>query len=238
MHDTLRYLGMDPVLRSGCHDWITFHQWYAYDERWVLPLSHDEVVHGKGSLLDKMWGDYHQRLAQLRLLLGYQVAVPGRILLFQGGEFGMGPEWNYEQSLPWYESEQPERQGLRRFLAAALACYRSEGALHRLDDQRQGFAWVDVENRAESLLAFMRKSYDAPQVLVACNFTPVARSDYPLWVDQEGDWSLILDSDAVAFGGTQTEAEAQTRAWRHDDGRICLRVHLPALSIRFWRAPG
>ncbi len=235
MHDTLRFLSQDPVMRPGSHEWITFHQWYAYDERWVLPLSHDEMVHGKGSLLDKMFGDYGQRLAQLRMLLGYQIAIPGRPLLFQGGEFGQGSEWNYLESLNWDEAEQAQRQGVQAFLAAALQCYRNEAALHELDDQRQGFCWVDVENRAESILAFRRSAHEAPDVLVACNFTPIDRHDYPLCVPQEGEWELILDS--TYLGGDQAAAERYNTAIKQPDGRAMLRVGLPGFGIRFWRAP-
>jgi 1,4-alpha-glucan branching enzyme len=201
MHDTLRYLDQDPVMRAGVHDWITFHQWYAYDERWVLPLSHDEVVHGKHSLIDKMPGDYIQRLAQLRLLYAWQAAIPGRPLLFMGAEFGQGHEWAWQRGLDWHEAELDERRGLGRCLAAALACYRDQAALYRADDSRDGFSWADVENRQESILAFLRHAPDAAPVLAVFNFTPVARSIYPIGVPAAGPWRVLLSTTAAEFGG-------------------------------------
>ncbi|MFW5751266.1 MAG: 1,4-alpha-glucan branching protein GlgB [Planctomycetota bacterium] len=241
MHDTLRYLSQEPVMRVGCHDWITFHQWYAYDERWVLPLSHDEVVHGKGSLLDKMSGEYAHKLAQLRLLYGYQAAVPGRPLLFQGAEIGQGREWNWEHSVDWHEGEESERQGLCRWVGAAMGLYVSEPALHRHDDDREGFCWVDVENRRESLLAFLRRAPDAPDVLVVCNFTPVPRPSYPLGVPRRGTWEVLLNSDAAIYAGGGDGPDAGARIEAHDEPlgiwAGVIRVDLPAFGILLIRGP-
>ena len=241
MHDTLRYLHQDPVTRSACHDWITFHQWYAYDERWVLPLSHDEVVHGKGSLLDKMHGSYQQRLAQLRQLYAYQVAVPGRPLLFQGAEIGQGREWAWQRSVDWHEGGWDERQALCRWLSAVLSLYRSEVALHGHDDERDGFVWVDVENRNESLLAFLRRCPGAPDVLVVCNFTPVPRPGYALGVPRPGRWRVLLNSDAAIYGGQDDGPEAGQTIATIDQrpgiwsGVLCF--DLPAFGVLFLRGP-
>jgi 1,4-alpha-glucan branching enzyme len=239
MHDTLRYLAIDPVMRPGCHNWITFHQWYAYDDRWILPLSHDEVVHGKGSLLDKMHGDYWQKVAQLRLLYGYQVSVPGRPLLFQGAEFGQGREWSWERSLDWDEAREPLRAGLEHFLRAAIRLYRSEGALHARDDQRDGFQWVDCDNARESVLAFLRKAPEHRDILVACNFTPVPRMDYLLGVPKAGEWTVLLDSDERAFGGSGLVNARTVTAKAEGQGLFPARlaVHLPPLGIVFLRSP-
>jgi 1,4-alpha-glucan branching enzyme len=239
MHDTLRYLAQDPVMRPGCQEWITFHQWYAYDDRWVLPLSHDEVVHGKKSLLDKMSGDYWQRIAQLRLLFGYQVGVPGRPLLFQGAEFGQGREWAWNRSVDWGEGLEPLRRGLGEFLRAALRAYAEHPALYERDDHRDGFQWVDCENRQESVLAFLRKAPSAPDVLVACNFTPIARHGYRLGVPMPGRWHVILDSDAKEFGGSGIVNGEQLIADDHAHGvfRASVRVTLPPLGIVLLRAP-
>ena len=239
MHDTLRYLALDSLMRPGSHNLITFHQWYAYDDKWVLPLSHDEVVHGKKSLLDKMTGDWWQRMAHLRLLYGYQVAVPGRPLLFQGAEFGQGREWAWDKSVDWGEAQEPLRVGLGVFLAEALKLYGSEPALHLRDDHRDGFQWVDCENRSESVLAFLRKAPGHPDVLVACNFTPVPRHGYPFGVHVAGTWTRLLDSDEQRFGGGGVVNPAQIIA--RNEGRgifpATLRVELPPLGIVILRAP-
>jgi 1,4-alpha-glucan branching enzyme len=239
MHDTLRYLAQDPIMRPGCQEWITFHQWYAYDDRWVLPLSHDEVVHGKKSLLDKMAGDYWQRVAQLRLLYGYQVAVPGRPLLFQGAEFGQGREWAWDRRVDWGEGEEPLRRGLGDFLRAALRVYAAEPALHVRDDFRDGFQWVDCENRQESVLAFLRKAPGAPDVLVACNFTPQPRHRYALGVPVAGRWTVLLDSDHPRFAGSgvvnPTAVAAEARP--HGVFAATLTLDLPPLGLVLLRAP-
>jgi 1,4-alpha-glucan branching enzyme len=239
MHDTLRYLAQDPIMRPGCQEWITFHQWYAYDDRWVLPLSHDEVVHGKKSLLDKMAGDYWQRVAQLRLLYGYQVAVPGRPLLFQGAEFGQGREWAWDRQVDWAEGEEPLRRGLGDFLRAALRVYAAEPALHVRDDYRDGFQWVDCENRQESVLAFLRKAPGAPDILVACNFTPQPRHRYVLGVPASGRWTVILDSDHRRFAGSgvvnPSAVDAEARP--HGVFAATLILDLPPLGLVLLRAP-
>jgi 1,4-alpha-glucan branching enzyme len=239
MHDTLRYLAQDPVMRPGCQEWITFHQWYAYDDRWVLPLSHDEVVHGKKSLLDKMAGDYWQRVAQLRLLYGYQVAVPGRPLLFQGAEFGQGREWAWDRAVDWAEGEEPLRRGLGDFLRAALRVYAAEPALHARDDHRDGFQWVDCENRQESVLAFLRKAPGAPDVLVACNFTPHPRMGYALGVPRAGRWTVLLDSDDRRFAGSGVvnQPHVVAQAHRHGVFAATITLDLPPLGLVLLRAP-
>jgi 1,4-alpha-glucan branching enzyme len=229
MHDTLSFMALDPVMRSGSHDRITFHQWYAYDDKWVLPLSHDEVVHGKRSLIDKMPGDWWRKRAQLRLLFAWQAAVPGRPLLFQGAEFGMGREFDWTRSPDWDEAAEPDRRALTACLAEALGLYRSEPALHRRDDHRDGFRWIDCENRAESIVAFLRLAPGVRPVLAAYNFTPVPRPDYPLTVDGEGSWRVLLDTDAVRFGGAGFGSTGPLAARWEGDRRV-VRLHLPALA--------
>lgn len=239
MHDTLSYMARDPILRPGCHDRITFHQWYAYDDKWILPLSHDEVVHGKKSLLDKMSGDYWRRLAHLRLLYGWQVGIPGRILLFQGAEFGQGREWDWARRVDWHEAEEPQRAHVSRWLAAALRLYASEPALYARDDYRDGFQWVDCENRAESVLAFLRKAPHAPDILVVCNFTPIPRHAYVVGVPKAGSWTRLLESDHSDFGGSGVCNPNEVSAWSEQRGvfAACLRLDLPPLGIVFLRAP-
>ncbi len=239
MHDSLSYLAQDPVLRSGCHNRITFHQWYAYDDKWILPLSHDEVVHGKHSLIDKMPGDWWRKRAQLRLLLGYQVAVPGRKLLFQGGEFGQGREFAWDRAVDWHEADEPDRRGVTAFLAEALRLYRDLPALHRADDERQGFRWVDCNNAEESVIAFLRHAPGERDVLVACNFTPVPRPGYPFGVPAAGPWQILLNSDAPWFGGSgvgcATIAEAADLPHAGQPARMT--IDLPPLGIVFLAAP-
>ena len=240
MHDSLGYLAQDPVLRSGCHNRITFHQWYAYDDKWILPLSHDEVVHGKYSLIDKMPGDWWRRRAQLRLLLGYQVAVPGRKLLFQGGEFGQGREFAWDRSVDWAESREPERQGITAFLARCLELYRTEPALYARDDHRDGFRWVDCNNAAESILAFLRQAPGARDILVVCNFTPVPRPGYPIGVPRPGTWRLLANSDGSEFGvsGVGTAVSGEAQPVPHAGQGATLHWDLPPLAICFFAGPG
>jgi len=240
MHDTLGYLAQDPVMRSGCHNRATFHQWYAYDERWILPLSHDEVVHGKKSLIDKMPGDWWQRRAHLRILLGYQVAVPGRPLLFMGGEFGQGREWDWASSLTWCEAAEPDRAGITAFLRESLRLYRTMPALFARDDTRDGFQWVDCENWQESTLAFLRKCPGQRDVLVAVNFTPIPRPAYPLGVWNGGAWKRLLSSDELRFGGSGMVDGPTVMAESEPRGAFpcTLRPTLAPLSIAFFEAPG
>ena len=239
MHDSLGYLAQDPLMRPGCHNRITFHQWYAYDDRWVLPLSHDEVVHGKKSLIDKMPGDWWRKRAQLRLLLGYQVTVPGRKLLFQGGEFGQGREFAWDRRVDWDEAAEPERAGIMAFLSTALRAYQTEPALYARDDHRDGFQWVEDANAAESVLAFLRLAPGAPPILVACNFTPVPRAFYPFGVPRAGDWTVIANSDEVRYGGSGAGPTGTVTAVPEARGVFPahLRCDLPPLGILVLRGP-
>jgi 1,4-alpha-glucan branching enzyme len=203
MHDTLRYLGLDPINRKFHHNDLTFRQFYAGSENFVLPLSHDEVVHGKRSLLGKMTGDEWQRFANLRLLFGYQFAQPGKKLLFMGGEFGQRSEWDHEHSLDWHLLDQPLHAGLRRWVEDLNGLYRREPALHEKDADPSGFEWIEPNDPSFSVLAFLRSGRSTHDViLVACNFTPVPRSDYRVGVPRDGVWREILNSDAHIYGGT------------------------------------
>jgi 1,4-alpha-glucan branching enzyme len=202
MHDTLKYMSRDPLFRRFHHDQLTFSIWYAFAENFLLPLSHDEVVYGKGSLLGRMPGDDWQKMANLRALLGYMWAHPGKKLLFMGGEFGQWNEWNHDQSLSWHLLEQPSHQGLRRWVRDLNTLYRGQPALHERDFDNQGFAWVVVHDWEESVIAFLRKgkNQDDP-VLVLFNFTPVPRHNYHVGVPHGGRWRELLNSDAPLYGG-------------------------------------
>jgi len=203
MHDTLRYMSKDPVHRKYHHNDLTFRMIYAFSENFVLPLSHDEVVHGKGSLLAKMPGDGWQKFANLRLLYGYMYAQPGKKLLFMGGEFGQGREWNHDESLDWHLLEYPQHTGVMRWMMDLNALHRREAALHQLDFDPGGFEWVDANDSQNSTLAFLRKGRDPRELLLAVfNFTPVPREMYRIGVPRGGVWREILNSDAEVYGGS------------------------------------
>ena len=203
MHDTLKYMSQDPVHRKFHHDQLTFSIWYAFFENFVLPLSHDEVVHGKGALIGKMPGDSWQQFANLRLLYGYMWGHPGKKLLFMGGEFGQRREWAHEESLEWHVLQYPEHAGLQRWVTDLNRLYRSEPALHQLDFEQSGFEWVDCNDSEQSVLTFLRRPRDGgPPLLVACNFTPVPRVNYLIGVPCGGYWRELANSDATLYGGS------------------------------------
>jgi 1,4-alpha-glucan branching enzyme len=203
MHDTLAYFSQDPIHRKYHHDRITFSIWYAFAENFVLPLSHDEVVHGKGSLIGRMPGDTWQQFANLRALYGYMWAHPGKKLLFMGDEFGQRREWAHEEALEWWVLQQPEHAGLQRWVADLNRVYRTEAALFEVDFDQSGFEWIDCHDAQASVISFLRKSRGARETILAvCNFTPVPRPNYFLGVPSGGYWREILNSDAPLYGGS------------------------------------
>ncbi|MDP9010008.1 MAG: 1,4-alpha-glucan branching protein GlgB [Pseudomonadota bacterium] len=203
MHDTLAYFKQDPIHRKYHHGELTFSLIYAFNENFVLPLSHDEVVYGKGSLIGKMPGDDWQMFANLRALFGYMWAHPGKKLLFMGGEFAQRREWTHEGELEWWVSELPEHAGVKRLIGDLNRVYRRESALHQIDFSPEGFEWVDVGNAEMSVLAFLRKSggIGAP-LLVVCNFTPVPRANFLIGVPARGIWREVINTDAREYGGS------------------------------------
>jgi 1,4-alpha-glucan branching enzyme len=201
MHDTLQYLSKDPIHRTYQHDTITFRMIYAFTENYVLPLSHDEVVHGKGSLLTKMPGDEWQRYANLRLLFAYQFAQPGKKLIFMGGELAQWGEWNHEAGIDWSLLEEPRHEGIRR-LADLGALYRDVPQLHELDLEPDGFEWIDASDRGASVLSFLRKDRSGRPVLFVANFTPVPRHRYRIGVPVGGRWRELMNTDAETYGGS------------------------------------
>ena len=202
MNDTLRYMRHDPVHRKYHHDELTFSLIYAFHENFVLPLSHDEVVHGKGSLLDQMPGDLWQKFANLRLLYTYMWCHPGKKLLFMGGEFGQWNEWNFDESLQWHLCEFESHRGLSRAVADLNRLVRRERALHELDFEGRGFEWIDCHNWQDSALAFVRRAADPEDFLVVCcNFTPVPRTGYRLGVPRGGVYDEIFNGDSAFYGG-------------------------------------
>jgi len=203
MHDTLAYLSKEPVHRSYHHNKLNFRMLYAFNENFILPLSHDEVVHGKGSLLGKMPGDDWQKFANLRLLFGYMVAQPGKKLLFMGDEIGQGREWNHDQSLDWHLLDQPFHAGLQRWTEDLNRLYRGEPALHQLDFDPSGFQWIDCNDPVQSTLSLIRRARQEAELIIAIfNFTPVPRHNYRVGAPAGGFWKELLNSDARNYGGS------------------------------------
>ena len=203
MHDTLDYMSLEPVYRSWHQNQLTFSIWYAFSENFMLSISHDEVVHGKGSLINKMSGDWWQKRANLRLLLGYMWAHPGKKLLFMGCEFAQGLEWNHDSALEWHLLQKPDFRGIQdwvRDLNHALKTYKP---LYELDFTPDGFRWIDCSDWQQSVIVWLRKgNSDDEYILCAANFTPVPRYGYKVGVPRAGFWKEILNSDAEKYGGS------------------------------------
>ena len=203
MHDTLAYLERDPIHRKFHHDQLTFRAIYAHTENYVLPLSHDEVVHGKRSLLGKMPGDPWQKYASMRLLYGYQWTLPGKKLLFMGGEIGVWGEWNHDTQLDWPAGSHPAHAGIARWIGDLNAAYKTYPALHVADCEERGFSWIVGDDRDGSILAYLRSGNAGdPPVVVVANFTPVPRDGYRIGVPTAGFYREVLNSDAQIYGGS------------------------------------
>ncbi|MGI8739429.1 MAG: 1,4-alpha-glucan branching protein GlgB [Gammaproteobacteria bacterium] len=234
MHDTLDYFSLEPIHRRHHQDQLAFSIWYAFTENFVLPLSHDEVVYGKGSLLRKMPGDDWQRFANLRLLLGYMYAHPGKKLLFMGIDFGQWNEWAHDYSLDWHLLADGRHHGLQQWVKDLNRAYREQPALFENDFSQDGFEWVDFSDREQSVVSFLRKGADADDVLLAvCNMTPVPRDNYGLGVPQGGFWQVLLDSDASRYGGSgYNRIERIEAAPLPAHGRLhSLYLNLPPLAV-------
>ncbi len=203
MHDTLSYFSLDSIFRKFHHEKLTFNMVYAFHENFLLPLSHDEMVHGKGSLLGRMPGDEWRKFANLRALFGYMFTHSGKKLLFMGGEFGQWSEWNVAGSLDWHLLEQDSHRGLQRWVRDLNTLIRGEPALHELDCEPAGFRWLDCNDSEQSVLSYMRFARDDRRLVVCiCNFTPVPRRNYRIGVPRGGHWDEILNSDAPLYGGS------------------------------------
>ncbi|MZH41586.1 MAG: 1,4-alpha-glucan branching protein GlgB [Nitrospinae bacterium] len=236
MHDTLEYMKKDPVHRKFHHDHLTFRMLYAYHENFILPLSHDEVVHGKSSLIGRMPGDDWQKFANLRLLFGHMFAQPGKKLLFMGGEFGQWSEWNHDQSLDWHLLEYPNHKGVQHWIKCLNQLYVNEPALFENEFSHDGFEWIDCSDSQQCILVLIRKGKDPDdKIIIALNFTPVPRMDYRIGVPCEGTWKEVLNSDAKEFGGggvcNPEPVQSELLSWH---GRHCsINVVLPPLAAIF-----
>ncbi len=203
MHDTLSYMAKDPLFRRYHHNQLTFGMLYAFHENFVLPLSHDEVVHGKGSLINKMPGDDWQKFANLRAYFGFMWTYPGKKLLFMGGDFGQWQEWNYDKGLEWEALKAPNHGGLKRFVRDLNLVYRSEPALYANDFDWSGFSWIDANDSDNSVLSYIRYARDQRDFLViVCNFTPVVRQEYQIGVPRGGTYRELINSDLEVYWGS------------------------------------
>ena len=241
MHDTLKYMSKDPLFRKYDHNLLTFRLLYAFQENFVLPLSHDEVVHGKGSLLGKMPGDDWQKFANLRLLYGYMYAQPGKKLIFMGGEFGQWREWNHEEGLDWHLLQYEPHSGLQRWVQDLNHTCRRERALHEADFEPAGFEWIDCQDNDSSTLSLIRRGHSPDDLLlIVCNFTPVPRMNYRVGAPRGGFWQEILNSDARDYGGSGLGNTGGVEAAPISfHGRPCmLHLTLPPLAAVFFKSGG
>ncbi len=236
MHDTLDYFSSDPIYRKYKHHELTFSLLYAYAENFCLPLSHDEVVHGKGSLLRKMPGDEWQKRAQLRLLYGFLYAHPGKKLLFMGGEFGQLSEWNHEDTLEWGLYDHREHRQIALWVKDLNKTYISLPSLYQEDVSPQGFSWIDCQDSDQSVVSFLRRSSGGEVVLVVCNMTPVPRTQYRIGVPQSGPWKELLNSDALEYGGSGwgNYGFVPTESYGFHGHAYSLSLNLPPFGILFF----
>jgi len=241
MHDTLDYFSHDPIHRKYHHDQLTFSIMYAFHENFVLPFSHDEVVHGKSSLLGKMPGDDWQKFSNLRLMLGYMYGHPGKKLLFMGSEFGQWREWNHDRSLDWHLLEHAPHQGIQRWMKDLNHLYRSEPALFARDFDANGFEWADLHDWEHSIISFLRKGESSDDLmLVVCNFTPMPHTNYRVGVPRGGRWAEVLNSDATLYGGSgQGNLGGVEAAPVPVHGRYhSISLTVPPLGVLFLKATG
>jgi 1,4-alpha-glucan branching enzyme len=236
MHDTLQYFSRDPIYRRYHHGELTFRGLYAFHENFVLPLSHDEVVHGKGALLAKMPGDDWQKFANLRLLFGYMWAQSGKKLLFMGGEIGQWHEWSHDASIDWHLAEYARHAGIQRLVTDLNRLYRDEPALHLHDCEGSGFQWIDADDADHSVLAFLRRGDSEPDVVLAvCNFTPMVWSNYRIGVPRSGRWRELLNSDATIYGGSDqgNYGGVDASSISYQGQRWSLMLTIPPLAVVF-----
>jgi 1,4-alpha-glucan branching enzyme len=238
MHDTLDYMSQDPIHRSYHHHKLTFSLLYAFHENFMLPFSHDEVVHGKGSMIGRMPGDDWRKFANLRLLYGYMFTHPGKKLLFMGCEIGQWSEWNHDVGVDWPLLQFPFHQGLQRWVRDLNTFLRGEPALYELDNVPAGFSWIDCNDSQQSILSFIRRGKNPGDIVVcAGNFTPVPRHNYRLGVPEMGYWEEVLNSDAPMYGGSgqgNFGGKEATPQSVHGESHS-LNVTLPPLAVVVFR---
>jgi 1,4-alpha-glucan branching enzyme len=238
MHDTLEYISKDPVYRRFHHHQLTFSLMYAFSENFILPISHDEVVHGKGSLYGKMPGDTWRRLANLRAYLAFMWAHPGKQLLFMGCELAQEAEWSHERSIDWEALADPGHAGVQRLVRDLNGVARQRSALWQVDSAASGFAWIAANDVDDNALSFIRRSADGDPIVCLCNFSPVPRHDYRVGLPQAGEWAEVLNTDSEAYAGSNVGnlgmITAEEITW--DGQPASARVTLPPLAT-VWLAP-
>ncbi|MHC4182387.1 MAG: 1,4-alpha-glucan branching protein GlgB [Planctomycetota bacterium] len=238
MHDTLKYFSKDPIYRKFYHNQLTFSIWYAFSENFMLPLSHDEIVHGKGALIGKMPGDEWQRSANLRLLFGYMYGHPGKKLLFMGGEFGQCKEWNHDESLEWHVLQYPHHQGVQKWIKDLNYFYKTEPVMYELDFSIDGFEWIDSHDWEQSIISFIRKGKNTGEIiLVVCNCTSIPRYNYRVGIPHGGFWREVLNSDAEIYGGSGCGNFRGVKAATIPAQGRCnsLSLTLPPLGVLFFK---
>jgi len=231
MNDILEYMEVDPIYRKDYHSALTFSMMYAFSERFILPLSHDEVVHGKRSLLDKMPGNYNDKFSNLRLLYQYMFAHPGKKLLFMGGEFGQFVEWRDYTSLDWHLLEYEMHSKLHKFTRDLNLFYSNETCLYERDTSYEGFQWIEHHNHMESIIAFERLDNKGERLICVFNFTPVPRPSYPIGVMEEGTYHTLFNSDHQRYGGsTKRNRNYKSTEEKIHDRNLSIRIDIPPLG--------
>ncbi len=236
MHDSLKYFSLDPIYRQFHQNQLTFSIWYAFDENFVLPLSHDEVVHMKGSLINKMSGDINQKFANLRALYAYMIAHPGKKLLFMGGEFAQFREWNFDSSLDWHLLKEERHRALQNMLKDLNFIYKSEEALYKYDFEHKGFEWIERNDNLHSTISFFRKS-DDETIIVVCNFADELRKDYRVAVPKEGEYEMIFNSQDKKYQGWYSDElkrykSEKVLAWGREDS---ITFTMPPLGVVYFK---
>jgi 1,4-alpha-glucan branching enzyme len=241
MHDTLKYFQTDPLFRRGNHNSLTFGLIYAWSENFILPLSHDEVVHMKGALLNKMPGrDFEEKIANLRALYGYMWAHPGKQLLFMGGEFAQLREWNEDDSLDWHLIEEPSHGGVQKLVRTLNQLYKRREPMWEADGEPSGFQWIDADNASENIVSFRRISpKTGREVVVVGNFSPLARENHQLGLPRAGTYRLVLNTDAAEFGGSGVEVAPRVKAKEEPVHGLpfSVKINLPPMATLWFDAP-
>ena len=239
MNDMLSYMKTDPLFRAGNHNKVTFSFFYAFSENFVLPISHDEVVHGKGSLINKMPGEYEAKFANLRTFFGYMMAHPGKKLLFMGQEFGQFTEWNEEKQLDWMLLDYDKHTELQNYVKTLNAFYKEHPAFWQIDYSWEGFQWIVPDDSKQSVIAFLRKDANGKQILVVCNFNPVLREGYTLGAPVAGTYKEVLNSDDEAFGGSGAVHNKSVRTHKKPlhGFEQSITITLPPMSTLYFEVP-
>ncbi len=232
-NDLFAYLSVDPIYRKAIHEKLTFPMMYAFDENYILPVSHDEVVHGKRSLVDKMFGTYDEKFATMRTFLTYMMTMPGKKLMFMGTEFAQYREWDYENSLEWFMLDYPRHAQMQRFVSTLNHLYLTTRPLWEIDDGWDGFSWIDADNRDEGIISYRRIDTAGREVIAVCNFVPMRRENFILPVPRSGVYEEILTTDSILFGGSGTEngcMKAEAVKWEDGSRTYRLKLTLAPLS--------